>query len=98
MPAGGPSPAAEFYMLLNRRVFECAVTAIVEKRVAHCVPTVSVFQRRTLSRREMPAFDHPPARIGPHIGDIQIRLSVRVVVEPTGAHSGTNVFHARTRG
>src|SRR6266851_10292727 len=34
---------------------------------------------------------------GPHVGDIQIFVTVPVVIQPTDAHSCANVFHARFR-
>src|ERR1700720_1850401 len=33
----------------------------------------------------------------PHVGDIQVLVAVAVVVQPTDAHAGANVFHSRLR-
>src|SRR5437762_10420566 len=84
-------------MLLKRGVFERAIAAIATQRVAHRVPAIRVLQCRTLSWREVGTFGHATACIGPHIRDVQVRLSVRVVIEPASAHPWADVLHTGTR-
>ena len=84
-------------MFAKTDILECVVPAIVKERVAHRVGPVGALQSGLRQGREFAVFNDPLSRVGPHIGNVQIRLAIVIAIEPGGAHSRTNIFETRAR-
>src|SRR5690242_9394419 len=59
--------------------------------VQHSGSLGSVFLKHCLRRNTL-------ASGGPHVGHVEVLAAIVVVVEPTDAHAGANVFDAGLRG
>ena len=93
MPIGGPSPAPKTNLLAHRRVLKLPVAAIAEQRIAHRMAFISIWQ--LLRWRKLRIMHNALTRISPHVCDIQISPPVAIVIKPSGAHAGADIFHAR---
>jgi hypothetical protein len=90
----GPGPAAHLGAGGDRDVFEGAVAAVAEQRVAAGVVMVERPYPLRRVAHEVGARRHPETVVAPHLPAVDVEPAVAVVVEPEDAHAGRVVLDA----
>ena len=90
-----PRPAPERHVFTGTDVFKRAVVAIAEQGITHRVCSIGFGIRA--GSGELVIVRNPLARVRPHVGDIEVRLAVVVVIEPGGAHARADVVGTSLR-